>query len=1375
MKRLIFKYLISSILLLCCLSLARSQDMVASYPFDGNANDASSFENDATVHGALLTQDRFGNANNAFSFDGEQAYLLAPNADHLNSDYTTVSFWIRPNSLPEQGEVFLLSFGGWQERWKISLPGHGKPVWTTNNSSGISDMDSGDGNELAVGEWSHVAMVHDGTNDKVYINGALANTKAVAGTMNSTTYPLGMGYDPIGGALFFDGALDEVTIFNGALSDQEIADLYNAQSTAPDVPDGVVAGYTFTNDATDVTDFANHGVITGARPTTDRFGYGYSAYDFNGVDARIDAPNSSHLNSDLTTVSFWVKVNELPAQGEVFLLSFGGWQERWKISLPGHGKPVWTTNNTSGISDMDSGDGNELTVGEWKHVVMVHDGARDLIYMDGVLANEKDVAGALNPTTYPLGIGYNPIDNANFFNGALDEVKIYNIALTAQEVADLYAAESTSVVIPTDLVADFPFAGSADDITQFGNHGMPGGAQPATDRFGFGSNAYSFSGADSILVANSVQYNSPQASVSFWVKPDELPAQGEVYLLSFGGWQERWKISLPSHGKPVWTTNHENGISDMDSGDGNELQPGVWTHVVMVHDGAKDLIYMDGALANEKDVVGNLNSTIYPFGIGNNPIDGGAYFVGEMDDIQLYNTALTAQQVAGLYGAQNTAPIIGDGLVADYPFSGNGNDVTPYRNDAIISGAQLADDRFGRANKALRFDGVNDEVMAANSVQLNSDYTTVSFWINVNELPAQGESYLLSFGGWQERWKISLPSHGKPVWTTNNSSGISDMDSGDGNELAPGVWTHVVMVHDGTKDKIFFDGALIAEKDVSGTLNSTTHPLGMGYNIIDGGSYLNGSLDDVQVYNIALTDQQIADLYAQQSQAPVDPDVTPPSAPLNFAATVSFTDVHLSWLPSTDDVGVVGYNLFQDSEKIISTSDTEADILGLPQLTEFTFGITAVDEAGNESVMFTLVVMTGEEQTPDVTPPTAPGNLTANASFSSVLLSWEASVDDRGVAGYVILVDGFIFDTIPGTSTSVFVDGLDSETLYTFEVYAFDAAGNNSDIVDITLSTTAEPVSSEPGLVAWYRFEGDANDATPFANHGAIGGDPQFESGNPAAPAGSTGMAIVFDGDRDSVLAPNAVQLISDYTTVSFWIRVDGQNLQDPEAYVLDFGHWNERWKISLPQHLKIVWTTNSENVQFPNAIHDMDSGDGNELVIGFWWYVTMVHDGENDIIYLDGVEVNNQPAPGTLNPTARPFGMGNNPIEGGQYFNGALDEVKVYNRALTPDEVSRLYNTGTTGTEDLSQLLDAAIEVVYPNPSSDKVHIVHKLQGKESLLIRVFDTDGRQLDARRFSRGDLAGGEQLTLNVAGYPAGAYFVNFVIDGKNSGSVKLAVE
>jgi len=375
------------------------------------------------------------------------------------------------------------------------------------------------------------------------------------------------------------------------------------------------------------------------------------------------------------------------------------------------------------------------------------------------------------------------------------------------------------------------------------------------------------------------------------------------------------------------------------------------------------------------------------------------------------------------------------------------------------------------------------------------------------------------------------------------------------------------------------------------------------------------------------------------------------------------------------------------------------------------------------------------------------------------------------VAGYVVSVDGVFFDSLPGTATSVFIGGLDSETAFTFDVFAFDPAGNNSGDAEITVSTDAEIDTGEPGLVAWYPFDGNANDATPFLNHGAIGGNPVFE--DVTHPNGTGGQAIVFDGDQDSVLAANAVQLISDFASVSFWIRVDAITT-DPEAYVITFGNWDQRWKISLPTHLKIVWTTNSTNDVSENFIHDMDSGDGNELLVGIWWFLTMVHDGVNDIIYLNGDKVAEFPAAGTLNTTGRPLGMGSNATTGGQYFTGALDELKIYNLALTPEEVATLFANGgiTAVNETIKGEVVRVVQSVYPNPVSDQLIIKHTLNNHQPLLLRVLDVQGREMDAIQYNKNELPP-DQFSINVSQYSPGTYFLNFISGGKNLGSVKFS--
>jgi chitodextrinase len=1346
----------------------QAQTPVAQYSFTGNANDQSVNGNHAVVNGATLTQDRFNLSNRALSFDGIQSAVRANNAAQLNTVNTTISFWVKVNKLPTTGEAFLLSHGGWQERWKISLPSHGKPVFTTNAVGGIKDMDT-DSVSLPIGAWRHLVMTHDGVNDKIYVNGVLKNSKAATGDMKSTTKPFGIGYDPIDTTNYFNGALDDVSIYNTALTAAEITALYTAQSTAPAVTNERVASYSFNGSGLDSSAYGNHGVLTNVSATTDRFGFGSKAYSFNGASSAIKAANSAPLNSANTTVSFWVKVNTLPVTGESFLLSYGGWQERWKISLPAHGKPVFSTNNVgTGNSDMDSGDGNVLAVGVWKHVVMTHDGANDKIFIDGVKKASKAVTGGLKSTVNPLGIGYDPIDGGSFFNGSLDEVQVYNYALSEADVTTLYTNQSLSPATATDIVADYKLNGNGKDDTQFGNTAT-GKATAVASRFNYGSNAMSFNGtkSDSMIASNSVAYQSDFTTISFWVKVNALPASGEVFMLSNGGWQERWKISVPAHGKPVFSTKNAAGANvDMDS-DSVPLPIGAWRHVVMVHDGVSNKLFINGLLKKSVASPGALGKTKHPLGMGYDPIDGGANFNGSLDDIRLYNRALTDAEIAALYTAQSATPTIAGTLVAHYPFSNDGSDVTAYGNNATMTNAVPTTDRFNKSNKAFAFN--NSVAKAANSAQLNSANTTISVWVKVAALPASGEVYLLSNGGWQERWKMSMPGHGKPVFSTKNAAGANvDMDS-DSVPLPVGQWRHVVATHDGTSNKIYINGLLKKSVASVGALGTTTKPLGLGYDPIDSSGFFNGALDEVQVYNVALTDAEVLALFNAQNTEGVVADTQAPSAPLNLAGAVSFTNVTLSWLPATDNVGVVGYNVFRNNVLLFNTTNTSSLITGLAATTKYGFGVTAIDAAGNESVMSTLQVTTGLDPTPDTQAPSVPTNLAAQVGSNSVQLSWTASTDNRGVIGYIIFQDGTVIDTVLAPTLTKFVSGLTASTPYSFEVLAYDAAKNKSAKAEKTVTTSAAINTGEAGLIASYPFDDNANDATPYVNHGTIGGNPTF-----VTHTGFAGKAIKFDGDKDSVLVKNAVQLISDYATVGFWIRVDSVNLANAEAYVIDFGHWDQRWKISLPQHLKIVWTTNSKNNLSNNFITDMDSGDGNEMTKGLWWHVTMVHDGVSNIVYVNGIETKKAATTGKLNSTARPLYFGCNGVEGGQYFNGALDNVKIYNKALTAAEVNKLFKTGTTPTAETNVELLAVVKGVSPNPVTDVLTVKHAFTGNETVLVRVFDMVGRQIDAVSFGKNQIPTG-QFSLNVGKYPQGAYMLNFVKDGQSIGSVKFMKE
>ncbi len=174
-----------------------------------------------------------------------------------------------------------------------------------------------------------------------------------------------------------------------------------------------------------------------------------------------------------------------------------------------------------------------------------------------------------------------------------------------------------------------------------------------------------------------------------------------------------------------------------------------------------------------------------------------------------------------------------------------------------------------------------------------------------------------------------------------------------------------------------------------------------------------------------------------------------PTAPTNLAAEATETSIVLSWTASSDNVGVTGYNIYIDGNSVETVSQTNFNITGLSSGTEYTLAVQAFDAAGNKSAK--AEITTSTNQTIDDEAPTAPTNLAAEATETSIALSWTASSDNVGVTGYNIYIDGNLIETT--TETNFNITGLSSGTGYTLAVQAFDAAGNKSVKTEIASST----------------------------------------------------------------------------------------------------------------------------------------------------------------------------------------------------------------------------------------------------------------------------------------------------------------------------------
>lgn len=208
-------------------SVSSSADLVAYYPFNGDANDESDNFHHGTVFGATVTSDRFGKKNSAYYFDGIYDHIQVANTPDLNfQDSIAVNFWIKPAVIPAQGtETYPISHGSWEERWKFTFMGNRKIRWTINTTNRIRDLDSK--TELDTSNFFFVSGLYDGANMKLYINGAFDSSLPLSGLLNPTSLDLTIAQSKPGVTDYnFMGILDDIRIYARALTDQEILDLY---------------------------------------------------------------------------------------------------------------------------------------------------------------------------------------------------------------------------------------------------------------------------------------------------------------------------------------------------------------------------------------------------------------------------------------------------------------------------------------------------------------------------------------------------------------------------------------------------------------------------------------------------------------------------------------------------------------------------------------------------------------------------------------------------------------------------------------------------------------------------------------------------------------------------------------------------------------------------------------------------------------------------------------------------------------------------------------------------------------------------------------------------------------------------------------------
>lgn len=417
--------------------------LVAYYPFNGDANDESGNDIHGTEVGNIVYID--GIYQQAANFDGND-YVSIPNDPGLNFGYNdaTLVAWIKTNSSTLHNEIinsFWLDEDG-ERGYTLKLK-EGRLAFTTARIAQDINPETGGvwGQTLLNDdEWHFVAGIRNGDSMRIFVDGQLEAEVTGASLYNLTSSApiiVGQAINGYGQNYPYYGSIDEVRIYNRALSESEIRELAGIT-----LETGLVAYYPFNGNANDGSGNNNHGVENGGIAYMD--GVCGQAANFDGIDDSVFVPASSTFQ-DLSSYSFsaWLYMPEPeasvgPNHDAIFSKDIYDKSDIEFLVINGHMKVVHNRNNGGSFEKIWP---QLISGAQWVHYVITHSDGTLKTYINGVLDETFSIS---NPEThlYDINIGSSAAWGhlwESYYYGLMDEVRIHNRALSQSEVQELFS------------------------------------------------------------------------------------------------------------------------------------------------------------------------------------------------------------------------------------------------------------------------------------------------------------------------------------------------------------------------------------------------------------------------------------------------------------------------------------------------------------------------------------------------------------------------------------------------------------------------------------------------------------------------------------------------------------------------------------------------------------------------------------------------------------------------------------------------------------------------------------------------------------------------------------------------------------------------
>lgn len=750
----------------------------------------------------------------------------------------------------------------------------------------------GASNSVPINQWSHIQITRSGTTLNIYVNGKF-NATGTSTTPTPQASSLSMGQtnnDAV--AQDYTGFLDEVKIYNYARSAAQIQADFNARSNnegasgvlgasnnQPAALSNGLVGYwkmdesswTQNCTATSVTDSSGNGnngkscpSTTGPTTGVGKFGNG-GVFDGTGDTVSI-AHHASLKPSAQITISAWVNPTNITTNNfyEIYRKEDGA--DRHLLSFQANGTILsfGLGTATQGYQELDVSITSTDYTGGWHLITAIYDGQNKYLYRDGIRIGSQTATGAIGTTGTAIAYIGSSGGSDEFFNGKIDEARVYNRALSAADVSTLYNFAPGPY---TYLSFDEGTGTTINDKSGNGYSGTWNGSGTNRWRAGKYGKAGYFDGSTDYVSFSSLPSPSTNGpiTIQMWVNSasaspvgifDSAPNVADVLRNYSAGNVEWW-----------------NGSPSVSLG----LTANTWTHLAFTFEFSGGIIrtlkyYKNGVLQANSSTGVTPTYAWTTFRLGN--INGGSagWYTGYVDEFKIYNYARSQGQIIEDMNAGHPAPGSPVGTPVghwkfDEGYSTTANNsgsqgstlqgtLTSMASPATSTSGWTQAGKFG---KALNFDGTNDVVTVTDNNALDLPTTfTLSGWIKSTVSNDGNFHTILAKMGAADpsSYKLYLKDTGT-IGLYNGASGAFVVSGST--VLSINTWYYIAATYDGTTAKVYVNGAQDGSVSYSTSFGSTTDALRFGTNTVGGASpqLFSGSMDEMKIYGQALTADQI--------------------------------------------------------------------------------------------------------------------------------------------------------------------------------------------------------------------------------------------------------------------------------------------------------------------------------------------------------------------------------------------------------------------------------------------------------------------------------------------------------------------------------------